>query len=601
MLNRLLLSPVNCLFAYLSAIVVALYLYWGPLTVRIKSLFEAYSFNGDALQHIAPFWRAFDPTLLQHDYVITYYQQALLPFLFRWFYEVLMIFTYPTQGARIVTSMLSVLFITLSTMTACRLAGRIASIATFFLVLGGVLKNFYFLGGIQRGFGFCITSAGLLAITSGNVSWIALLSVLAMPLYPAASVLLYTVLTLILLFCRPEYRGSATAWSFQKRLMILTATGIACGCMAIPQMLGGMQYGERLSISAESEYEEWGGNGRYTQGDRGVPTGFLKDVLSVTTANILAERISGSRRKSADEKDTLSSRLGLLPEQQRVILFILTSLLGILAYLYHKGPVSGPVVRLTFFTLGIGVTYGLATVMFPLLYIPSRYTTIGITSLVSVVFPAIWTHGSYTLTKNFVPSVRHIFSILTCIFIFIFLGWTNLPPQPVPSAAGNMPLFAHLRSLPKDSIIAAWPRGIASMIPLFSARSVLVYEEGHQIFHRDFLEEMRRRTRAIISAYSATDRTPFEELRTTFGVTHMLVDKRHLSKAPTYFQPFKREMRSAREKMSSSELFLIKLLERGKDFEFGNLILIDLQRAGIHKVNSEPDHAEILTSPTGRR
>ena len=572
-----------------------------PLTVRVESLFEPYSFNGDALQHIAPFWRAFDSALLQHDYVITYYQQALLPFLFRWFYDTLMMFTYPTQGARIVTIMLSILFITLSTITANRLAGRIASIGTLFLVLGGVLKNFYFLGGIQRGFGFCITSAGLLAITSGNVSWIALLAVLAMPLYPAASVLLYTVLTLILLFCRPEHRGSAAPWSFHRRLVTLTATGVACGCMALPQIWGGVHYGMRLSISAETQYEEWGGNGRYTQGDRGVPTCFFKDVLSVTTANILAERISGNRRKSVDEIETMGSKLGLLPHHQRVIIFVLTSLLGIFLYLHNKRRLPSPVVRVGFFALGIGATYGLATLIFPLLYIPSRYTTIGVTALVSVLFPAIWTHGIYTLTKKFVPSVGHTFTVLACMFILIFLGWTNLPPQSVPSASGNMPLFAHLRSLPKDVVIAAWPRGIASMIPLFSARSVLVYEEAHQIFHKDFLEEMRRRTRAIISAYSATDSTPFEELRTTYGVTHMLVDKRHISKLPTYFQPFKREMRSARENISSSELFLTKLVEQGKDFELANLVLIDLERAGIHKVNVSPDHADMLATSPDRR
>lgn len=583
MLNRFRISPLSCFFTYLSAVVVALYLYWTPLNVRIRTLLEPYSFNGDALQHIAPFWRAFDPELLQHDYIITYYQQAILPFLFRWFYETLMVFTYPTQGARVVTIILSVMFIALCTLTAKRLAGQVASLGTLFLALGGVLKNFYFLGGIQRGFGFCITSAGLLAITSGNISLIAWLSVLAMPLYPATSVLLYAVLALVLLFCRAEYRGSAAPWSFQKRGVVLIVTGVACGCMAIPQIWGGMRYGERLSISAESEYEEWGGNGRYTQGDRGIRTGFLRDVLSVTTANILAERISGNRRASAGEKDTLGSRLGLLPEQQRIIFFVLTLILGIFLYLHNKNRLQGPVVRVGIFGLGIGVTYGLATVAFPLLYIPSRYTTIGITSLVSVVFPAIWTQASYIATKTFVPSVRHAFSALTCVIVLIFLGWTNLPSQPVPSAAGNMPLFAHLRSLPKNIVVATWPRGIASMIPLFSARSVLVYEEGHQIFHRDFLEEMRRRTRAIIKAYSATDRVPFEELRNTYGVTHVLITKQHLSNAPTYFQPFKREMRTARANSSPSELFLHQLVKEGTVFEFANLILIDLDRAGIHR------------------
>jgi hypothetical protein len=556
-------------------------MYWKPLVVRLTSLFDPYSFNGDALQHIAPFWNSYDKTLLVNDYIISYYETAILPFLFRWFYGILMLVTYPPHASKFVTLTMSVAFIYLSTLTAYRLAGKVVASTTLFLAFGGVLKNFYFLGGIQRGFGFCLTSAGLLFTVQGNAVGLALLAVIAMPLYPAASILLYAALSLLLVVCPKQYRGEASSWPPVKRIFLLGATGIICALMAVPQLRGGMQYGERLSLSAETEYAEWGGNGRYTQGDRGVPTGFFQDVLKVTTANILAERISGHRQKSVEEKQTLGAYLGLSPKQQRITILLLTAILGLLALRYNKGALSQPTARLLLFILAVGATYGIATITFPLIYIPSRYTTIGITALIPIVFPAVWFHGALALSRTFLPFARKTIGALTCALLVVFLGWTNLPAQPVPSASGSLPLFSFIRSLPKDSVIAAWPRGIANMIPLFSARSVLVYEEGHQIFHRDYLEEMRRRTRAIIEAFSAVDEKPFQHLRSKYRVTHVLIDKRHLSKTPSYFSPFREEIRSARKNMDTDTLFLRTLVEKGLVFHFGNLILIDLDRAGI--------------------
>jgi hypothetical protein len=105
---------------------------------------------------------------------------------------------------------------------------------------------------------------------------------------------------------------------------------------------------------------------------------------------------------------------------------------------------------------------------------------------------------------------------------------------------------------------------------------VLLFEEGHQIFHRDCLEELRRRTRSLIHLYAATNAAPLAELQNGYNVTHLLLDKRHLDKAPPYFAPFDEEMKTARAEVGGKPLFLAELANTQAVFQSGNLVLIDL-------------------------
>jgi hypothetical protein len=162
--------------------------------------------------------------------------------------------------------------------------------------------------------------------------------------------------------------------------------------------------------------------------------------------------------------------------------------------------------------------------------------------------------------------------------VFVSLGWLHPTVRGLPSASGHLALFRFIRTLPADSVIAGWPRGIINQIPLFTARSVLLFEEGHQIFHRDCLEELRRRTRSIIHLYAATDAAPLAELQNDYKVTHLLLDKRHLDKAPPYFAPFDEEMKAARAAVDGKTLFLAELANTAAVYQTGNFVLMDLTK-----------------------
>ena len=69
--------------------------------------------------------------------------------------------------------------------------------------------------------------------------------------------------------------------------------------------------------------------------------------------------------------------------------------------------------------------------------------------------------------------------------------------------------------------------------------------ETHMPFHRRYAELTRERMRALIAAYFASDPAPLRTLHQRYGVTHLLVDRRHFAFPPPYFAPFDAETRVA--------------------------------------------------------
>lgn len=540
---------------------------WPALTTRWKGLLDPYSFNGDALQHIAPMWFVHTVPEAVQDYTLRYYLHAILPPLFKGIYAVLTLALTPPAASKLVTVVLSVVFIASSVATTRMLAGSAAAALTLFLATGGVLKNFYFMGGIQRGFGFCLASLALYLVCRGHVLSLAGLAVVAALLYPAASVCILTVLGLLIVL-PSAYRGSLQSWNIKRRVVLLAATTALIAVAVTPQLLGGHRYGSRLSIEASSHYEEWGPHGRYTPGDRGVPVNLVRKITSGALSALSAVRPPKSKSASYQSSS------------ERVALLVIAGSLfaaGALA-VARRSSLSPNALRCGVFFLGSVVSFIVASALFPLLYIPSRYIALGLTALSPVVFPALWA----TITRCLIPDGwslrRHSVATLALgTVLIISLGWLSLAPKRLPTASGYRELFAFFRGLPRDTVLASWPRGIANMVPLFTGRSILMFEEGHQIFHRDFVEELRRRGRALIAAYAATDREPFRELHRSFNVSYVLVNRRHLNTTPDYFAPFDKEMEAAREKVGAAPLALSTLVTTRAVFSNRDYVVIDIR------------------------
>ena len=564
------------LLVSLAALASIYLIFQRPIHSRLSDLFDPFSFSGDALQHIAPLWFIRSPEVINHDYIQTYYLNAILPPLFKAAYAIATLFTSPLVASKIITVALSVLFILTVTATSNLLAGRIAAYLTALFATGAVLKNMYFMGGIQRSFGIWLSALALHLVCSGQIIPLGVLGILAAMLYPAAAVYIVALLALVLAL-PAQLRGSASAWTVKKRFIFFSMCVVCCSLAIAPQLLGGSKYGPRLSLRDEATYQEWGVGGRYTDGDRGVPLAFGPRVLSTLVSGISASRIKAL--KHPQEEESNDAAFELTPSQEGISVISFTAVCALWLIYRLRSKLTPATARCAIFALCMLVTFVAATLLFPLLYIPSRYVTLGCNPLTPVLFPCIWKATVANLCKSRGQLMAACAALATGIGLFVWLGWLHPTVRGLPSASGHIALFRFVRTLPPDTIIAGWPRGMINQIPLFTAHSVLLFEEGHQIFHRDCLEELRRRTRSLIQLYAATDSAPLKELQARYKVTHILLDKRHLEKAPAYFAPFNEEIKAARAEQAGKPLFLEQLANSKAAFESGNLVLIDIQKA----------------------
>lgn len=538
--------------------------------MRLNSLAEPYSFNGDALQHIAPLWFVHQPTSSVSDYTLRYYLEAILPVGFKSLYALITVWLTPPQASKLLTLILSVLFIALSTDTSHRVAGRVSALLTLFLASGGVLKNLYFAGAIQRSFGFFLAALALnIACRNKGIPGfiaVSLVSILAATFYPALSPLLLIFLGLILFL-----PNAANKLTFSKKLLLLAASALSVGIAVSPQIRAGKSYGERLSLkNAEALFEEWGPHGRYTPGDRGVPVHLFSRALSSLNSALSARRIA----RSTEIKERSGSIKSDNVDRGRSV--FLAAILISLAAVSRRGKLkfSYEASVLACFFLASIVAFFLATFTFPLMYIPSRYIALGVIPLAAIVLPAVC-----SFTVRGLIGDRLIAPLCTLAYggaLILLLGWGGLTVKRFPDLSGHAKLFHFIERLPSNAVLATWPRGIASALPLFTGRCLVINEEGHQIFHRDVLEEMRRRARALIAVYSARDVAPIKDLRERYQVSHLVINRRHLEEVPQYFEPFGSEIRLAREVVKGSELYLASLIAKRTVFRDGDYLVVEI-------------------------
>lgn len=563
----------------LLALIATYFLFRGPIHGRFRSILDPYSFSGDALQHIPPLWYAHERALFSLDYVREYYWNALFPPLFKATYWVVTFFAEPAAASKIISCALAFLFIATLTRASWVLAGRASAFVTLLLATGGTLKNFPFMSGLQRGFGTWLCAVMLLCIVEGNIVGLGVTITITALFYPAAAV--FGLATLSLVLCLPQrFLGAGGAWTLKKRAVTLSIFAASTSLAVLPQLVAGTRYGQRLSIEHESEFEEWGPSGRYTQGDRGVPMSFTQKFLDNSMASLLPGKLTRVRHAAPDSEVNADepSRNELL--YRELFLTVVGSLLcAIVLARRASGHVSPEAARIGAYTVAIGASFAAATLVFPLLYIPTRYVVITLPALIPVVFPALWTRATAALLTFCSGRIKEASSAVVGVTALALLGWFSLTVKPMPTASGHRELFSYIRALPRESVIAGWPRGSIDTIALFTGRNVLLHEEAHQIFHRDFLLECRKRMRAIIKLYAATDRVALDELRRDYGVTHILIDRKHLKKNPAYFAPFKDEMDAARRGNATAMLYVERLANEASVFRIQNLVLIDLSKA----------------------
>jgi hypothetical protein len=532
---------------------------FGPTLVEhVRNSSDPFRFADDARILVPPLFRAEDPGLFPSDAVSDYYL-AGLPDAHRMLYRFAAPIVGPASFSKILPYVLLVVALGCLAVLSHRLGGKPAVFGALALALGSAHVLGRMVAGLPRAFALPLLFAGLLCLVLGRPVALAALAVIATAFYPVAGALLG--LSLLGLFSLPvKDRGHALGFSFRRRAFVLALTAIGMALVVLPSALRLRAYGPPIDASLVVAFPEAGEFGRFDPADRAPFPPLPKALVGPLESSLVGDGtpLVGSTNQRSH---------GAIAA---VVLFVIAAFgWGVLAKQRAEAR------RFLVFLASLIVLHTLSLFVSPHLFLPERYVAYGIPALALVGVPAAFgflgSHGD--------PKLRSV-PLIWNLLVLSLVGargasWSGLTVLVPPA---ERPLHATIARLPKTAVVAGWPGFAIDNVPYLARRTAFVTRETHMPFHRRYTELMRERMRALVAAYFASDPEPIRALHRRYGVTHLLVDRRHFDAPPPYFAPFDAEARAlyAAKKPKGFELQRIAL--RGEAVETGGVSLVDLSR-----------------------
>jgi hypothetical protein len=386
-------------------------------------------------------------------------------------------------------------------------------------------------------------------------------------------------LAIVLFVLPPHDRGHAESWTLQTRIGVTGLTLALCVVMLAPTLLGGQAFGRPLRPSDAAEYPEVGPYGRYGPDDR-APF----DALPAALFKQLPEAFRG---REVEWGQGVYDWVAQFPSDPRRIAPYQWSMLGVAIALCIGLIISAGFSSAARRTLGlllvVCAAYVLSAPVVPYFYLPQRYVAYAIPLLALMLLPV----AIQAIARLLGPFRRRRWLaqcvvVLVCGALYLTTGGRgNYQAGLFEVPSSQQPVLRFLATLPPSTRIAAWPLDLGDNIPYFSRRQVLINSETHQVFHQGYADEMRRRMRALIDAYFASDVAPLIELRDRFGVEYLVVDEQHFAKQPPiYFRPFDAWINAARANLQRSARGpeVLRQAERIAVFHNGSMVVLDLRQ-----------------------
>jgi hypothetical protein len=552
-------------------VAVALVVLHGPMLVaHMRLSAERYVFADDARILIYPQFRLEDPALFAHDPTVDYYL-ANLPDGYALLYRALA----PLVGVVTLSKVLPyVLFAgTLACLAAAawRLGGGAAVLGTLSLALGSGYLLAREVSALPRGFAPLLFAAGALALVLGRARLLAALTVAAASLYPVAALTLGAALG-CLLAMPPCTRGCTREWSLGKRALLLGGTAVASGLVLVPSFVRLRAWGSSIGPSLVAAYPEAGPFGRFDPADRPPFPALPSAALAPLKAAVV-----GDGAPLVTWLDARESAAWLVP-----MLAVLACIgFGLLAWRRVEAR------RLALLLLAVVLCHTLALLVEPRLFLPERYVAYAVPIVALLVLPsalgalnasgALGASGALDATDK--PSLRLVPWGYTVALLVLFgahgVSWSGLTVR-IPES--ERPLHDAIARLPSAAIIAAFPSETSDSIPYLDRKSVLVARETHMPFHTRYADLMRERARALFAAYFASSPAALRSLKQRYGVTHLLLDRRHFAHRPTYFAPFDADVARAFDAGKREGFFALSVSERARVAQAGDFVLLELER-----------------------
>lgn len=526
------------------AIVFFLCVFGPSLYSHMSNSADPNQFNDDSRQQIWPFLRYYDSALFQDDYIATYYLDCL-PIGYKGLYRSWSTIGDPRVLSKVIPYLLLLVVLVSVGVTSRKLGGRIAGWGAVALCL----SSSYFLGrmsgGLPRSFALPLLAVTAMALTLDRPMLIALTACLGAAFYPPVGVVCGLVLAVYLLLLRVGNCRGGEDWSFKKRFAVVLITAGLCVLILLPPMIGSQSYGPQIDENHLADYPEAGPNGRYDPKD-GAPYDPFVTESDLVIKQTLISRIGayGGRPKpwwkiSAwvhGENRQITSL-----EYNLIIMLLCLGGAGTIVLSIQYSAAQ----RLLLLLLVAVIAHAVSVMVAPKLFVPTRYVDYPVPILVVILIPAGAGALGWLLAKWCKQVwLKSAMVLIVCVVAVVGLGSRGDSRAGLTIRSDQDPhpfekIYEFLSSLPSDVLIAGWPAGqLVNNVPYVCQRSALVTYETHQAFHKQYVLEMRRRTSALIEAYFATDPAALIYLHEEFGVTHLVIDVRHLKNPEGYFAPF---------------------------------------------------------------
>ncbi|MEY4544948.1 MAG: hypothetical protein RL685_1143 [Pseudomonadota bacterium] len=572
------LAPRSSLLGWAAILAIVVCFQGRALLDSVQYTFSSpLRLSDDARQQIFPFFRYIDPpSALDSDYVASYYL-ACYPLGYWTLYAgSATLGLDPTTLSHALPHVLWLLTAAGLAAVAHRLAGKLSALCTLALCLGSDAYLTRMGGGLPRSFGFPVLTLALVGLAYARERVCVAAVLLGALFYPVTGVIAGLALTAGLLL--PQRTGcSVSSRSLRGQLVLLAATAAVSIAVLIPSLLGSRHYGSAVRPAELAEFPEVGPGGRYGSDSRPPFKGFLHSIPDAVAPALLAAEAPWSPA-ARSWLVAAPAQPWESPNYRRVMWALLVLVLVGGTRLLLREPAAR---RVALLGVASAIGYSAAVVAMPYAYLPERYSV-----YTGALLGTLAVSASVTglLPMGFQTGARRrlglgLLAAHVALLLSLFAG-------RVPESSGvkvdltpSKPLLDAIAALPPQAFIAAWPRGLTNGIPYASRRSVLVTFETHQAFHRDFIEEMRQRMRALIDAYFATSLEPIVRLRDEYGVTHLLIERAHFrGRSPFYFKPFDGWLSAALRAARGKRYELPRQIAAASIYSFGDFELLDLSR-----------------------
>src|SRR5262249_18834789 len=229
----------------------------------------------------------------------------------------------------------------------------------------------------------------------------------------------------------------------------------------------------------------------------------------------------------------------------------------------------------------------LAILFLPYLYVPQRYVIYPVPILVVIGFPvAAGALPSAFRSLNPFPWLRPCATLSMTAALLLLLGGRGSDRNGLNvDYRDKSELITFLKSLPETALIAGWsPKEIIDSVPYLTGRSAFLTYETQNAYHKAYIDEMRKRMRALIDAVFATDPASLMNLRDNWGVTHLIVDLQHYqpSSPPPYFKPYDAWIEDALRRAREVGFEVPRQVHAATVFRQGGVVILDLRRLSVN-------------------